>query len=54
MTSQQKVADSLVGGAWFAWFFANIAAINQLLQFVALVLAIVASAFAIRFHMKRS
>lgn len=53
MTAQQKVADSLVGASWFSWFFANIGEINQLLQFFALVIAILASCVAIRFHTKR-
>lgn len=49
-----KIADGCVVGAWLTWIGANVAAINQWLQFVAFLLAIIASACAIRYHTKNT
>lgn len=47
-------ADGNVVIAWVLFFFAHIESVNEFLQFIALILAIVASCFAIRYHIKRS
>ena len=51
--THEKVADVSVVMSWGLWFFAHIVAINQVLQFIALVAAIGASIFAILYHRKR-
>jgi hypothetical protein len=51
--SPHERADSNVIVAWVLFFFAHIASINEFLQFIALILAITASCFAIRYHIKR-
>lgn len=48
-----KIANSGVIVSWFGVFLSHIDDINKVLQFVALVLAITASGFAIRFHTKK-
>jgi hypothetical protein len=48
-----KVANSGIVFSWLAWFMAHIEQINAVLQFIALVFAIVASAVAIRYHSKK-
>jgi hypothetical protein len=50
----QKLADAAVGATWVGWYFSHIVEINAVLQNVALVLAIIASACAIRFHSKKA
>jgi hypothetical protein len=46
----QKVADSAVFLTWIGWIASHVKEINEWLQLVALLLAIVASWCAIRFH----
>jgi hypothetical protein len=49
----QKIADSLVGFSWFAWFLSYIDTINKVLQFFALIFAIGASIAAIIYHTRK-
>lgn len=46
------LANSAVVLSWIAWFFSHIDDVNKVLQFVALLFAIGASAAAIRYHTK--
>jgi 4-amino-4-deoxy-L-arabinose transferase-like glycosyltransferase len=48
----QHRADGSVLVAWSLWFFAHLGGINEFMQFVALALAITASIFAIRYHIR--
>lgn len=48
----QKIANSAVAVSWGGWFVSHIKDINDWLQFIALIVAIVASVCAIRFHTK--
>jgi hypothetical protein len=50
----QKLADGSVVLTWIAWFLSHIDQINAVVQFFALLLAIVASICAIRYHWKKA
>ena len=51
--NHQKLADGNVIVSWVLWIVANLAQINMVLQCIALILAIIASSCAIRYHLKR-
>ena len=51
--THERAADVSVVLSWGFWFFAHIVEINQVLQFIALICAVIASIFAILYHRKR-
>lgn len=50
----RKLADSGAIASWMGWALSHIAAINQVLQTVLLLVSIVAGLVAIRYHLKRT
>lgn len=54
MEHQRQAADSAAVVSWLAWILGHLAQINDVLQFVLLVLGIVSAIFAIRYHAKNT
>lgn len=52
--NNQKAADGGVVVGWFVWIVSHIEQINGVLQAVLLLLSIVATLFAMRYHYKRT
>jgi hypothetical protein len=48
-----KTADGAAVVTWAAYFISHIAAANDILQFVALIVAIASGIYACRYHAKR-
>jgi hypothetical protein len=48
-----RVADGAAITTWVAFFFSHVAQYNALLQFFALIIAIISGLYAIRYHAKK-
>ena len=49
-----KAADGAAALTWIAWVIAHLAQINEILQFIVLVLGIISALFAIRYHASKT
>lgn len=52
--SKEHLADGAVALSFGGWFLSHIAQINQVLQFVLLVVSIIAGVIAARYHLKKT
>lgn len=50
----QKLADGAAGMTWLAWFVSHVTQINEVLQFFALIVAIVSGSAAAWYHFSKS
>lgn len=48
-----RVVDGVVVGGWASYFTSLVLEVNQILETVALLLSIIASGFAIYYHLKK-
>lgn len=54
MTDKQHIADAGAAVGWFGWLLSHLDQINGLLQSLLLVLSIVATVVAIRYHIRKT
>jgi len=53
-TDKQHLADAGAVVGWGGWILSHLEPINTVLQFILLVLSIIATAVAIRYHLRKT